>query len=184
MHILEAKDWHFDVDNCLKPYILRNLVYRLLRPLSHFLGYRDRPRKEIGNIRIAAWPLLGAFVRVAVIEAAFMTPVIKDHGVPLLIASFVRLWGRILLTEFMLTNTGCCSDIGVQHHHRITARPASKHYNRTRLICHRRLNILDGTYYHSYYSVPINVAGDQQYPAAISYLLADSCECRKDFQLE
>ena len=95
MHVPEAKDWRFDVDKYLNPYIPRNLVYRLPKPLSHFLGHRDRPRTGIGNIIVAGWALLGAFVGVAVIEAAFMAPSIKDHGVPLLIGSFVRFELRI-----------------------------------------------------------------------------------------
>ncbi len=95
MHVPEAKDWHFDVDKYLNPYIPRNLIYRLPKPLSHFLGHRDRPRAGIGNIIVAGWALLGAFVGVAVIEAAFMASPIKDHGVPLLIGSFVRFELRI-----------------------------------------------------------------------------------------
>lgn len=96
MHVPEAKDWHFDLDKYLKPYIPRNLVHRLPRPFSHFLGHRDRPRTENGNIFVAGWAFLGAFVGVAVIEVVFMVPIIKHHRVPLLIASFVRLLLRIL----------------------------------------------------------------------------------------
>ena len=136
MHVSEAKDWHIDIDKYLRPFVPRNLVHKLPRPLSHFLGHRDRAGTRIGNVLVAAWALLGAFVGVAVIEAAFMAPVIKDHGVPLLIASFVRLGERFLHANFTLKYTGCCSDIGVQHR-RITARPASKRYCRTRPICHR-----------------------------------------------
>ena len=110
MPVPELKDWHFDVDNYLKPYIHRNVVHRLPRPLSHFLGHRDGPHKEIGNILVAGWALLGAFVGVAVIEAVFMVPAIKHHGVPLLVASFVRLALRFLFLEPTLICTGCCSD--------------------------------------------------------------------------
>lgn len=113
MHVPEVKDWHIDVDKYLKPYVPRNLIYRLPRPLSHFLGHRDRPRTEIGNVLVAGWALLGAFVGVAVIEAAFMAPAITHHGVPLLIGSFVRLVLRILLTELMLTYAGCCCSLGI-----------------------------------------------------------------------
>ena len=136
MHVSKAKDWHINIDKYLRPYIPRNLVHKLPRPLSHFLGHRDRAGARIGNVLVAAWALLGAFVGVAVIEAAFMAPAIKDHGVPLLIASFVRLGERFLQVNSTLKYTGCCSDIGVQHR-RITARPASKRYCRTRPICHR-----------------------------------------------
>lgn len=102
MHVQEAKDWHFDADNYFNPYVPRKLVYRLPIPLSYFLGHRDRPRTEIGDITVAGWALLGAFVRVVVIEAAFMASVIKDLGGPVLIASFVRCVFRILLAESML----------------------------------------------------------------------------------
>ena len=116
MHTPEAKDWNFDVDDYLRPYIPRNLVYRLPRPLSHFLGYRDRPQTEIGNLLVAGWALLGTFVGIVVIEASFMAPTIKAHGVPLIIASFVRLVLRILLAKFMLIYLGCFSNLGIQYH--------------------------------------------------------------------
>lgn len=91
MRIPHAKDWHLDIDRSINPYIPRNIVYRLPSSLSRFLGYRDRPRQEIGNVIVAAWALLGAFVGVIVIEAVFMIPKIRQHGPPLLIASFVCL---------------------------------------------------------------------------------------------
>ena len=90
MRSLEAKEIHFDIDKYLNPYIPRNRVARLPKPISHFLGHRESPRKEIGNLLIAAWSFLGAFVGVVVIEAFFKIPAIYDHGVPLLIGSFVR----------------------------------------------------------------------------------------------
>lgn len=114
MHVPEAKGWHVDFDKYLKPYIPRNLVYRLPRPIAHFLGHRDRPRTDIGNVLVAGWALVGAFVGVAVIEAVFMASVIQNHGVPLLIASFVRLVLRtLLLVEFTLIYIGRCSHLGI-----------------------------------------------------------------------
>lgn len=89
MQLPEAKDWHIDVDKHLNLYIPQNLVHRFPRPISHFLGHRDRPRTGIGNLLVAGWALVGAFVGVVVLEAAFMASVFKDHGAPLLIASFV-----------------------------------------------------------------------------------------------
>ena len=137
MRLPEVKDWHFDVDDYLRPYVPRNLVCRLPRPLSHFLGHRDRPLREIGNILVAGWALLGAFVGVVVIEAVFMTPIIKHHGVPLLIASFVCLVLSISLVCTMLTYTGRCSDLRVQHY-KVTARSASKCHARTHHFRRRR----------------------------------------------
>ena len=116
MHVPKARDWHLEVDTHLNPYIPRNLVHRLPRPISHFLGHRDGPRTQIGNILVAGWALLGAFIGVVVVEAVFMAPIIKSHGVPLLITSFVRLvLLRSLLVEFLLIPTGCCSDLRIQY---------------------------------------------------------------------
>lgn len=86
----EAKDWNLNVDKYINPYVPRNLVYRLPKPISHFLGHRDSPRKNIGNVLVAVWSFLGAFLGLMVIEAAFMIPAIHNHGAPLLFASFVR----------------------------------------------------------------------------------------------
>ena len=116
MHIPKAREWHVDIDTHLNQYIPRNLVYRLPRPISHFLGYRDGPRTEIGNILVAGWALVGAFAGVVVIEAVFMASVIKDRGVPLLITSFVRLGLHIVFVDSPLTVTGRCSDLRVQYH--------------------------------------------------------------------
>ncbi len=103
MLVPEAKGWHFDVDTHLNPYIPQNLVPRLPRPLPHFLGHRERPGTDIGNILVAGWALFGAFVGLVVIEAVFMLPIIKHHEAPLVIASFVRLGLRVLFVEAILT---------------------------------------------------------------------------------
>ena len=89
MQFLAAKAWHLDVDRYINPYIPLNRLDRLPKPISHFLGYRKNNRNEIGNVLVAAWSFLGAFVGVMVIEAVFMIPEIQKHEVPLLIASFV-----------------------------------------------------------------------------------------------
>ena len=115
MHVPKARDWHVEVDTHLNPYIPRNLVHRLPRPISHFLGHRDGPRTQIGNVLVAGWALVGAFVGVVVVEAVFMAPVIKSHGVPLLITSFVRLVPRSLVVELSFIPTGCCSDPRIQY---------------------------------------------------------------------
>ena len=89
MGFLEAKDWHFNIDRYINPYVLPNRIERLPKLLSRFLGHSDSPRKEIGNLVVAAWAFLGAFVGLIAIEAVFMIPTIHDRGVPLLVASFV-----------------------------------------------------------------------------------------------
>ena len=90
MQFPEAKNWHLDVDKYINPYVPRNRLDKLPTPISHFLGYRDSKRKEIGNILVAAWSFLGAFVGILIIEVVFMIPEIHKHGVPLIVASFVR----------------------------------------------------------------------------------------------
>lgn len=115
MHVPKARDWYVEIDTHLNPYIPRNRVNRLPRPISHFLGHRDKPRTQIGNILVAGWALLGAFVGVVVVEAVFMAPMIKGHGVPLLITSFVSSVQHSLLVECSPIPTGCRSDFRIQY---------------------------------------------------------------------
>lgn len=90
MHVPAAKDVDVDVDKYLNRFIPRSRIHRLPLPIARFLGYRAHPRKELGNIIIAAWSFIGAFCGVAIIEGVFMTPSIRAHGAPLIIGSFVR----------------------------------------------------------------------------------------------
>ena len=87
----EARHCSFDIDRHLNAYIPPNFVHRLPKPIARFLGYRDGPRRDVGNLLIAGWAFFGAFVGIIVIEAVFMIPAIHDHGVPVVIASFVSL---------------------------------------------------------------------------------------------
>ena len=90
MHTSTAKQRHIDVDKYTNPWTPRNHVYLLPKPIAHFLGHRDRPEKEVGNVIVAAWALLGAFVGIVVMAAAFMIPEIQSHAPPVVIGSFVR----------------------------------------------------------------------------------------------
>ena len=89
MWVLEPQDWNLDIDRYINPCVPRNRISRLPKPISRFLGYRASPREDVGNLLVAAWSFLGAFIGIVVIAAAFMIPAIHDHGAPLLIASFV-----------------------------------------------------------------------------------------------
>ena len=86
---MEAQDFSFDIDRHLNAYIPSNFVHRLPKPIARFLGYQDAPRRDIGNVLIAGWAFFGAFVGIITIEAVFLIPAIHDHGVPVVIASFV-----------------------------------------------------------------------------------------------
>ncbi|KAL8787495.1 MAG: hypothetical protein Q9195_007742 [Heterodermia aff. obscurata] len=83
-----VKSWDIDIDRWLNPLVPYNRLSRLPRPISRFLGYRNGPHGEVGNILVAWWAFVGAFSGVAVLEAALMIPEIQKHGVPTVIASF------------------------------------------------------------------------------------------------
>ena len=81
--------WHIDIDRLLNPFTPRNPLSSLPRPIAHFLGHRDQTKSDVGNVLIAFWACIGAFLDIILIEAVFMIPAIRQHGPPLLIASFV-----------------------------------------------------------------------------------------------
>ncbi|KAG8532295.1 uncharacterized protein KY384_003936 [Bacidia gigantensis] len=89
MRLSKASFWHVDIDKCLNVFVPQNFVHCLPRPIAHFLGYRETPQKELGNLLIAFWACVGAFVDVVLIESVFMIPQIRHEKPPLLIASFV-----------------------------------------------------------------------------------------------
>ncbi|KAG7005236.1 hypothetical protein G7Y79_00021g051030 [Physcia stellaris] len=82
------RDWNIDIDQWLNPYLPSNRLSKLPRPISHFLGHRNEPRPDVGNVLVACWAFVGAFVGVIIIESFLMIPVIHDHGGPIIIASF------------------------------------------------------------------------------------------------
>ena len=83
------QDWDIDVDRWLNRYIPPSQLSKLPRPVSRFLGSRDKPHHEIGNVLVACWAFIVAFIGVVIIEAVLMIPAIHDRGVPIVIASFV-----------------------------------------------------------------------------------------------
>ena len=98
----EAKHYSFDIDRHLNPYLPSNFVHRLPKPIARFFGYRDGPRRDIGNVLIAGWAFCGAFVGIITIEAVSMIPAINDRGVPIVLASFVSYsvhWNYSLVAE-------------------------------------------------------------------------------------
>lgn len=86
---MKVRNWDIDIDRWLNHYIPRNQLSKLPRPVSRFLGYRDKPHYEVGNVLVAWWACVGAFVGVVIIEAVLMIPAINNLGVPVVIASFV-----------------------------------------------------------------------------------------------
>ena len=88
MRYSDICNWNLDLDLWLNRYIPRNHLNRLPSPISRFLGHGQR--RPIGNVLVAWWAFIGAFVGVISIEAALMIPGIRSHGAPIVIASFVR----------------------------------------------------------------------------------------------
>lgn len=80
---------NFDIDKYLGPYIPRSRLDRLPRPISRFLGYRDAPRRPIGNIAIAGWAFFGAFCGTAALSGVFMSDFIVNKGGPIMLGSYV-----------------------------------------------------------------------------------------------
>jgi len=94
MHLPSAASLDFDIDKHLSAIIPRNRLDRLPRPISHFLGYRETPRKPIGNIIVAAWSLLGGFIGILAVAGLFKASFVEARGGPVIVGSFVRVLSR------------------------------------------------------------------------------------------
>ncbi|KAB8264112.1 HPP family-domain-containing protein [Aspergillus pseudonomiae] len=90
--------WHVDIDRYLNPLIPRPPWRWLPRPISHFLGYRgDKPPRNLGNLVIAFWSLIGVFCGVLVVaEVSLHVPSFQHHHAPIIVASF----GAAAVLEF------------------------------------------------------------------------------------
>ncbi|PVH88223.1 HPP family protein-like protein [Cadophora sp. DSE1049] len=79
--------YNFDVDRYINRIIPRSRLYLLPKPISWFLGHREKPPKQIGNVVTWFWAFIGAFCGILVIEAVFQTEKLKSDGAPVIIAS-------------------------------------------------------------------------------------------------
>lgn len=89
LRLPRAQDLNFDIDLYLDPYIPKSRIDRLPRFISRFLGYRDAPRRPIGNLIVAAWSFLGGFAGTCLLAAFFMSSFIKSRGGPVVLGSYV-----------------------------------------------------------------------------------------------
>ncbi|KAK3944374.1 HPP family protein [Diplogelasinospora grovesii] len=81
--------WHFDIDHYLNPVVPPTALPRLPYPVAHFLGYRTRPPRPLGNILIIAWAFVGIFCSLALIATVGRyVPSFAGHAVPTIIGSF------------------------------------------------------------------------------------------------
>ncbi|KAH7417271.1 HPP family-domain-containing protein [Cadophora sp. MPI-SDFR-AT-0126] len=79
--------YNFDVDRYINRIVPRSRLYLLPKPISWFLGHREKPPKQIGNVVTWFWAFFGAFCGILVIEAVFQTEQLKSDGAPIIIAS-------------------------------------------------------------------------------------------------
>jgi hypothetical protein len=85
------KDIHFDLDVYLNPFIPPNPIRQLPKVIARFLGHRDKPAEELGNILASLWALLGAFLGLLVTAAVYkFSHDLQRYHPPVLFASLVR----------------------------------------------------------------------------------------------
>lgn len=83
------KSLQFNIDDYLEPFVPRDRVGRLPKPIHHFLGHRDEAQQPVGNIAIATWSLLGGFIGTVILASFFKSDFIKNHGGPVIVGSYV-----------------------------------------------------------------------------------------------
>jgi len=93
---------HFDVDVYLNPVIPPNPSKYFPRPVSHFLGYRNKAVHEPGNVFIAFWALISTYVGLLLVGLAFrQIPWIETLHPPVLIGSL----GAAAILEFNILSS-------------------------------------------------------------------------------
>lgn len=86
---MNRPSFNFDIDYYVNRIVPRSRLHLLPKSISWFLGYREGPQRQIGNVLIWFWAFLGAFVGILVVEAVFQSDLVAAHGTPVIIASFV-----------------------------------------------------------------------------------------------
>ena len=79
----------FDVDRYINPFIPRNRVHLLPKPISWILGHRSSAPAPIGSVVVWWWSFFGALCGILVVEAVFETKLLTSDGAPIVIGSFV-----------------------------------------------------------------------------------------------
>lgn len=86
----DAKDVHFDVDVYINRFVSPSQLHRLPTVVARYLGYRREPYKDIGNVLVASWALLGAFLGLLLAAAVFKySSLLQGYHPPVLFASLV-----------------------------------------------------------------------------------------------
>jgi len=91
-YVPAASNVHFDIDNYLNPICFPSQVHKFPAPVARFLGWRKTPAKPIGNILVALYAFIGAFLGLILVGATFRySPLIKEYHTPVLFASLVGI---------------------------------------------------------------------------------------------
>ncbi|KAL2155735.1 hypothetical protein VTH82DRAFT_477 [Thermothelomyces myriococcoides] len=81
--------WHFDIDKYINPLLPPSCLPYLPSPVAHFLGYRTRPPRPLGNLAMIFWAIIGVFVSLAIIGAVNdAIPALQHRSAPIIIGSF------------------------------------------------------------------------------------------------
>ncbi|KAJ5994938.1 hypothetical protein N7481_001915 [Penicillium waksmanii] len=100
--ISDISSWNFDIDRFLNPLIPVPRWNLIPQPIAHFLGYRSRAPKPLGNVMVAFWSMVGAFVGVALVASVSKrVPSFEDRNAPAIIGSF----GAAAVIEFCVVES-------------------------------------------------------------------------------
>ncbi|GKT56608.1 HPP family protein [Colletotrichum tofieldiae] len=91
------REWNFDIDRFLNPFIPPPPWKHLPYPIAHIFGYRKSKPDNVGNLVPIFWACIGVFCGVAVVAlVSRQIPIFKEHGAPIIVGSF----GAAAVLEF------------------------------------------------------------------------------------
>ncbi|KAK2052467.1 HPP family protein [Colletotrichum caudatum] len=91
------REWDFDIDRFLNPFIPHPPWECLPYPIAHFFGYRKVKPSNVGNIVSILWACIGVFCGVAIVAiVSRQIPIFREHGAPIIVGSF----GAAAVLEF------------------------------------------------------------------------------------
>ncbi|KAL1998722.1 hypothetical protein VTN02DRAFT_5678 [Thermoascus thermophilus] len=97
MPLSDPLSWNIDIDRFLNLLIPPPPWGWLPYPIARLFGYRKTPPQALGNVLVACWAFLGIFCGVSLVEGVSShIPSFRDHGAPLIVASF----GAAAVLEF------------------------------------------------------------------------------------
>lgn len=129
---MNRPSFHFDIDYYVNRIVPRSRLHLLPKSISWFLGYREEPQQQVGNVLVWVWAFLGAFVGILVVEAVFQSDLLAAHGTPVIIASFVGSPNPCFEVHYSKNFQGSSSNPRIPHH-RFTFSTTSKCYTRSGL---------------------------------------------------